>query len=155
MERCWGLNQAVSKKNNWRKTDGRKWKCWTTQNWTIPAEVHAAGPADEPVENSFMFHGFLVLPPYQISSYARDPETSFATRTAPAAFNLYRAKSQARKNTTYGILLAESLHFQACLIPLVYPSFNVKNLIFEIFWTPSCFKLGYWNYIFQPIRNSM
>ena len=57
----------------------------------IPAEVQAAGPADEPVENSSMFQGFLVLPPNQISSYARDPETSLATRTAPADFNLYQA----------------------------------------------------------------
>lgn len=59
------------------------------QTKTIPAEVQAAGPADEPVENSSMFHGFLVLPPNQISSYASDPETSFATRTAPADFNLH------------------------------------------------------------------
>jgi len=80
-------------------------RCWMEGNenveqlkiWTIPAEVHAAGPADEPVENSSMFHGFLVLPPYHMSSYARDPETSFATRTAPAAFNLYPAESQASK----------------------------------------------------------
>jgi hypothetical protein len=35
---------------------------------TIPAEVLAAGPADEPVENSSMFQGFLVLPPNHISS---------------------------------------------------------------------------------------
>lgn len=54
--------------------------------------MHAAGPAEEPIENSSMFHGFLVLPPYQMSSYARDPETSFATRTAPAALNLYEAE---------------------------------------------------------------
>lgn len=54
----------------------------------IPAEVQAAGPADEPVENSSMFQGFLVLPPNQMSSYASDPVTSFATRTAPADFNL-------------------------------------------------------------------
>nr|GMC73637.1 hypothetical protein Iba_chr03cCG2600 [Ipomoea batatas] len=52
-------------------------------------EVQAAGPADEPVEYSSIFHGFLVLPPNQMSSYANDPVTSFATRTAPAAFNLY------------------------------------------------------------------
>jgi len=55
----------------------------------VPAEVVAAGPADEPVENSSIFHGFLVLPPNQMSSYANDPETSFATRTAPADFNLW------------------------------------------------------------------
>lgn len=54
----------------------------------IPADVLAAGPADEPVENSAIFHGFLVLPPNQISSYAKEPETSFATRTAPADFSL-------------------------------------------------------------------
>lgn len=56
--------------------------------WKVSAEVLAAGPADDPVENSSIFHGFLVLPPNQISSYANDPETSFATRTAPADFNL-------------------------------------------------------------------
>ena len=56
----------------------------------LPAEVQAAGPADEPVEYSSMFHGFLVLPPNQMSSYANDPDTSFATRTAPADFNLCR-----------------------------------------------------------------
>lgn len=54
----------------------------------IPAEVQAAGPAEEPVENSSMFQGFLVLPPNQMSSYANDPVTSFATRTAPVDFNL-------------------------------------------------------------------
>jgi len=53
-----------------------------------PAEVPAAGPADEPVAYSSMFQGFLVLPPNQMSSYANDPVTSFATRTAPADFNL-------------------------------------------------------------------
>lgn len=59
--------------------------------------MQAAGPADEPVENSSIFHGFLVLPPNQMSSYARDPETSFATRTAPADFNLYIARSTIKK----------------------------------------------------------
>ncbi|GMN62205.1 hypothetical protein TIFTF001_031285 [Ficus carica] len=56
-------------------------------NGTMPAEVEAAGPADEPVENSSMFQGFLVLPPNQMSSYANDPATSLATRTAPADLN--------------------------------------------------------------------
>lgn len=55
---------------------------------TMPAEVEAAGPADEPVENSSMFQGFLVLPPNHMSSYANDPVTSLATSTAPADFNL-------------------------------------------------------------------
>lgn len=54
----------------------------------IPAEVEAAGPADEPVEYSSIFQGFLVLPPNQMSSYASDPVTSFARRTAPADFSL-------------------------------------------------------------------
>ena len=40
-------------------------------------------------------------------------------------------------------------------IPLVNPSFNVKNLIFESFWTPSSLVLGYWNYILQSIWNPM
>lgn len=35
---------------------------------TKPAEVLEAGPADDPVENSSIFQGFLVLPPNQISS---------------------------------------------------------------------------------------
>lgn len=34
----------------------------------LPAEVQAAGPADEPVEYSSIFHGFLVWPPNQMSS---------------------------------------------------------------------------------------
>lgn len=34
----------------------------------LPAEVQAAGPADEPVEYSSIFHGFLVRPPNQMSS---------------------------------------------------------------------------------------
>jgi len=54
----------------------------------VPAEVLAADPADEPLENSSIFHGFLVLPPNQMSWHANDPETSFATKTAPADFNL-------------------------------------------------------------------
>jgi hypothetical protein len=54
----------------------------------IPAHVLAAGPADEPEEPSIMFHGFLVWPPNQISSKAKDPVASLAMRTAPVFFNL-------------------------------------------------------------------
>lgn len=55
----------------------------------VPAEVQAAGPADEPVVYSSIFQGFLVLPPNQMSSYAREPVTSFPSKTAPASFNLH------------------------------------------------------------------
>ena len=51
--------------------------------------MEAAAAADEPIGYSSIFHGFLVLPPNQMSSYASDPVASFATRTAPADFNLY------------------------------------------------------------------
>lgn len=40
----------------------------TESQLDIPAEVQEAGPADEPVENSSIFQGFLVLPPNQMSS---------------------------------------------------------------------------------------
>lgn len=52
--------------------------------------MQEAGPADDPVEYSSIFHGFLVLPPNQISSYAKEPVTNFATRTAPADFSLHQ-----------------------------------------------------------------
>lgn len=48
----------------------------------------SSSPADAPVDNSLIFHGFLVCPPNQMSSYPREPGTSFATKTAPEAFNL-------------------------------------------------------------------
>lgn len=58
--------------------------------WNAPAGVQAAGPDDEPVVNSLIFHGFLVLPPNQMSSYASNPVTSFVTRIDTADFNLYK-----------------------------------------------------------------
>jgi len=82
----------------------------------VPAEVLAAGPADDPVENSSIFHGFLVLPPNQMSSYANDPETSFATRTAPADFNLYGTIPStihviAATNLIYGCLRLSKIYY--------------------------------------------
>jgi hypothetical protein len=54
----------------------------------VPADVLAAGPQDDPVLPSRMFHGFFVWPPNQMSSQANAPVASLAIRTAPAAFNL-------------------------------------------------------------------
>src|SRR5579871_2519193 len=52
---------------------------------TSPPAVADAGPADEPLEPSSRFHGFLVWPPNQRSPCASSPEVSLATSTAPAS----------------------------------------------------------------------
>src|SRR5580704_17050576 len=54
---------------------------------TSPAAVADPGPALEPEEPSSSSHGFIVWPPNQISFSASAPRLSFATSTAPAAFN--------------------------------------------------------------------
>src|SRR3989442_12336221 len=54
-------------------------------NATHPAAVAEAGPAEEPLEPWFVFHGFRVTPPNQTSPCARAPRVNFATRTAPAS----------------------------------------------------------------------
>ena len=51
---------------------------------TSPAATAAAEPAEEPLEPSSRFHGFLVIPPNQTSPIASSPSDSFATSTAPA-----------------------------------------------------------------------
>src|SRR6476469_1089948 len=49
-----------------------------------PAAVAAPGPADDPLEPSARFQGFLVVPPNQTAPHASSPMVSLATRTAPA-----------------------------------------------------------------------
>ncbi|KAI5329401.1 hypothetical protein L3X38_028798 [Prunus dulcis] len=94
-----GFSTAVTARSRWIRYFGKS--CWNNNYWhpykdirlrmkgmemlscsqlqkSIPAEVQAAGPDDEPVVNSSIFRGFLVLPPNQMSSYASDPVTSFA-----------------------------------------------------------------------------
>ena len=51
------------------------------------APTAAPGPALEPDDPSSSSHGFIVCPPNQISFSASAPRLSFATSTAPAAFN--------------------------------------------------------------------
>jgi len=55
---------------------------------THPAAVAEAGPADDPLEPPSGSHGFLVLPPYQTSPWARAPSVSLAINTAPASSSL-------------------------------------------------------------------
>src|SRR5580765_174746 len=52
---------------------------------TRPAAVADAGPADEPLDPAFGFHGLRVMPPNQRSPIASAPSVSFATSTAPAS----------------------------------------------------------------------
>src|SRR4030088_688349 len=54
------------------------------ENPTRPAAVADAGPADEPLEPCTTFHGFLVVPPNQMSPCASSPRVSLAMSTAPA-----------------------------------------------------------------------
>ena len=57
-------------------------------NPTNPAAVAEAEPADDPLEPCFVFHGFRVLPPNQLSPIANAPSDNFATSTAPALSSL-------------------------------------------------------------------
>src|SRR6185312_3972626 len=52
---------------------------------TSPADVADAGPADEPLDPSSVFHGLRVMPPNHTSPMASAPSESLATSTAPAA----------------------------------------------------------------------
>ena len=52
---------------------------------TRPAEVAAAGPADDPLELVAGFLGYFVDPPYQTPPIASAPIDSLATSTAPAS----------------------------------------------------------------------
>src|SRR5216683_6168897 len=54
-------------------------------NATHPAAVADAGPADDPLDPCFVFHGFRVTPPNHTSPSARAPSVNFATSTAPAS----------------------------------------------------------------------
>src|SRR6266849_10567167 len=51
---------------------------------THPAAVAEAGPAEDPLDPWFSFHGLRVTPPNQTSPCASAPRVSFATTTAPA-----------------------------------------------------------------------
>ena len=57
-------------------------------NGTSPAAVAAADPAEDPLEPSSRFQGFLVLPPYHTSPMARAPRVSFPSIMAPASSSL-------------------------------------------------------------------
>src|SRR5947209_12670536 len=54
-------------------------------NATQPATVADAGPAEEPLEPSAVFHGFRVMPPNHLPPIASSPSVSFAISTAPAS----------------------------------------------------------------------
>src|SRR5215831_6154321 len=54
-------------------------------NATHPAAVAEAGPADDPLDPWFVFHGFRVTPPNHTSPCASAPSVNFATNTAPAS----------------------------------------------------------------------
>src|SRR5215467_9194436 len=54
-------------------------------NATQPAAVAEAGPADDPLDPCFGFHGLRVTPPNQTSPCASAPNVNFATSTAPAS----------------------------------------------------------------------
>src|ERR1041384_2436898 len=54
-------------------------------NPTSPADVAEADPADEPLDPSDSFQGFLVIPPNQTSPQASSPMLSLATSIAPAS----------------------------------------------------------------------
>src|ERR1700760_3672430 len=50
-----------------------------------PAATADAGPADDPLDPCFGFHGLRVFPPNQRSPCANAPSVNFAINTAPAA----------------------------------------------------------------------
>src|SRR3954466_12289789 len=56
-------------------------------NGNSPAASPAHEPADDPLEPSFEFHGFRVMPPNQVSPMASSPMLVFAISPAPASSN--------------------------------------------------------------------
>src|SRR6266852_4181347 len=54
-------------------------------NPTHPAATALAGPAEDPLDPCFGFHGFRVFPPNHLSPMASAPKVSLATSTAPAS----------------------------------------------------------------------
>src|SRR5262245_48891614 len=54
-------------------------------NATQPAAVADAGPADDPLEPNFRFHGLFVQPLNHESPLASSPVATFAISTAPAS----------------------------------------------------------------------
>src|SRR2546429_6865667 len=57
-------------------------------NATSPAATVAPGPALDPPEPSFGFHGLRVIPPNHTSPIASSPSESLASKTAPASSSL-------------------------------------------------------------------
>src|SRR5262249_16049607 len=53
-------------------------------NQTSPEATPEAGPAEDPLDPCFVFHGFRVTPPNHTSPCASAPSVNFATNTAPA-----------------------------------------------------------------------
>ena len=76
-----------------------------------PAAVAEAGPAEEPLEPCFRFHGFFVTPPYHISPIARAPKVSLTISTAPASSNTFLKASRP------AIWKAMSLESTGCSLP--------------------------------------
>src|SRR5579863_6152023 len=60
-----------------------------TAKATNPAAVAAPGPALDPDDPSSSTHGFMVMPPNQISFSASAPILSLATSTAPASLRRF------------------------------------------------------------------
>src|SRR5439155_24409435 len=56
-------------------------------NATNPAAVAQAGPAEDPLDPCFVFHGLRVTPPSHTSPCACAPTASFATSPSPALFS--------------------------------------------------------------------
>ena len=81
---------------------------------TRPADVAAAGPADDPLELRSMLHGLCVLPPNQTPPCASAPIDSFATSTAPASRS--RSTTVASRSMTW---FSYGLAPQVVLMPLV------------------------------------
>lgn len=99
--------------------------------------MEAAGPAEEPVENSKIFQGLRVLPPNQMSSYASEPDTSLATSTAPADFSLEPYPLKLRiQYIIKGYQYRHDIRRMIGTLLLINPSFSVQNLIFESGRTP-------------------
>src|SRR5438105_5311863 len=53
-------------------------------NATQPAAVAEAGPAEDPLDPCFLFHGLSVIPPNHTPPCASAPTVSLATTTATA-----------------------------------------------------------------------
>src|SRR5712691_8528635 len=81
---------------------------------TSPAEVAAAGPADDPLDPVSGFHGFRVVPPNHTPPCASEPIDSLATSTAPASRS--RSTTVASRFSTW---FSYGFAPQVVLMPLV------------------------------------